>query len=87
MISMRILYGAKTTFDITGVEAEVIEIDEGMTLKAVIRIICDRYPLLRKEIDDDDILILHNGALRSSDSVDEVKNGDTVEFAPVILGG
>ncbi|MCK5594261.1 MAG: MoaD/ThiS family protein [Candidatus Aenigmarchaeota archaeon] len=84
---MRILYGAKTAFDITGVEAEVIGIDDDRSLKAVIGIICDRYPLLRKEIDDGDVLILHNGVLRSSDSVDDVKNTDNVEFAPVILGG
>lgn len=84
---MRILYGAKTAFDITGVEEENIEIDEDINLKSVIEIICDKYPALKKDIDDDDILVIHNGVLRSLDASCAVKDGDTVEFAPVILGG
>ncbi|MBW6462139.1 MAG: hypothetical protein K0B07_03780 [DPANN group archaeon] len=84
---MRILYGAKTAFDITRVEREIIEIEESMSLKSVIEIVCSKYPRLAKEIDDGDVLIVHNGALRSYDSGYDVENDDTVEFAPVILGG
>ena len=84
---MIILYGAKNAFDITGGKKEVIEIEEDMNLKSVIDRICKKYHRLAKEIDDGDVLVVHNGVLRSFDSVRNVNNKDTIEFAPVILGG
>ena len=84
---MRILYGAKTAVDITGVEKEVIGIEDEISLDVAIRMITDKYPALKKDIDDGDILVIHNGVLRSLDASCAVKDGDTVEFAPVILGG
>ncbi|NOQ55506.1 MAG: hypothetical protein GQ477_01730 [Nanohaloarchaea archaeon] len=66
---------------------EVITIKDDSNSDFMIGLIIDKYPALKKDIDDGDVLALHNGALLSPDSAEKINDCDTIEFAPAILGG
>ncbi|MEA2004628.1 MAG: MoaD/ThiS family protein [archaeon] len=84
---MRAIYSADIARDISGKDEEMIDIKGVSFLDSVLKMICEKYPALKKEVDDGDILVLHNGETLDDTEKKKVKDTDTIEFAPVILGG
>lgn len=84
---MRAIYSADIARDISGKDEEMVEIKDMSSLDDALKMIYEKYPVLKKEVDDGDILILHNGETVDDTEKKKVKDTDTIEFAPVILGG
>jgi len=84
---MKIIYSSDIAMGLCGKEEENIDTKSASSLGGALGMIYEKYPALKKEIDDGDILILHNGEIAADADKKEVKNSDTIEFAPVILGG
>ena len=84
---MRAIYSADIARDISGKDEEMVEIKDMSSLDDALKRIYEKYPVLKKEVDDGDILVLHNGETVDDTEKKKVKDTDTIEFAPVILGG
>ena len=84
---MKIIYSSDIAMGFSGQDEEEIDTKDVSFLDGALRMIYERYPALKKEIDDGDILVLHNGEATIDAVGREVKDSDTIEFAPVILGG
>ncbi len=84
---MKIIYSSDIAISLSGKEEEEIDLKDTHFLDDALKIISEKYPALKKEIDDGDILVLHNGEIAADADEKEVKDSDTIEFAPVIIGG
>jgi len=84
---MKIIYSSDIAIGLCGKEEEEVDAKDASSLDSALRMIYERYPALKKEIDDGDILIFHNGEAAADAVGREVKDSDTIEFATVILGG
>ena len=84
---MKIIYNSDIAMGFSGKEEEEIDVTGVSSLDGALMMIYELHPALKKEIDDGDILVLHNGEATIDAVGREVKDSDTIEFAPVILGG
>ena len=71
--------------DYTGVSEEELELNDGSTLKDLIKVIRERHPKIKEFEKRFSILILVNGVTKKDE--DRLSDGDRVALLPPVSGG